>query len=236
MNAAAAVFTLAPALALGSFLNVVAARVPARRSLVRPPSSCGSCEHEILWRHNIPVLSYFLLRGRCRHCSAPISPLYPAVEAGTAALVVACVAVFGPTAEAAFAVGFCALLVTLSAIDIQDQIVPDRIVLPAAALVLILQSLLDPSAEWPVASIGAAGFLFVVVLAYPDGFGMGDVKLALVLGAMLGATVSLALFVGFIAALVPAAVLFRRHGSAARKMSVPHVPFLSLGAVVALFF
>jgi leader peptidase (prepilin peptidase)/N-methyltransferase len=236
MNAAAAVFTLAPALALGSFLNVVAARVPARRSLLRPPSSCGSCDREILWRDNIPVLSYLLLRGHCRHCSARISPLYPAVEAGTAALAVACVAVFGPTAEAALAVGFCALLVTLSAIDIRERIVPDRIVLPAAALVLVLHTLLDPSLEWLFASIAAAGFLFVAVLAYPKGLGMGDVKLALVLGAMLGATVSIALFLGFLAALLPAAVLLARHGSAARKMAVPLVPFLSLGAVVALFF
>jgi leader peptidase (prepilin peptidase) / N-methyltransferase len=236
MNAVAAVFTLAPALALGSFLNVVAARVPARRSLLRPPSSCGSCDREILWRDNVPVLSYLLLRGRCRHCSARISPLYPAVEAGTAALAVACVAVFGPTVEAALAVGFCALLVTLSAIDIRHRIVPDRIVLPAAALVLIFHTLLDPSPEWLLASIGSAAFLFAAVLAYPKGLGMGDVKLALVLGAMLGTTVSIALFLGFLAALLPAAVLLARHGPAARKMAVPLVPFLSLGAVVALFF
>jgi leader peptidase (prepilin peptidase) / N-methyltransferase len=236
MNAAAAVVALAPALALGSFLNVVAARVPARRSLLRPPSSCGSCEREILWRDNIPVLSYLLLRGRCRHCSARISPLYPAVEAGTAVLAVACVAVFGPTAYAAVAVGFCALLVTLSVIDFQHRIVPNRIVLPAAALVLGVHTLLDLSPEWLLASIGAAGILFLAVLAYPKGLGMGDVKLALVLGAMLGATVSVALFLGLLAALVPAAVLFARHGSAARKMAVPLVPFLSLGAIVALFF
>jgi leader peptidase (prepilin peptidase) / N-methyltransferase len=236
MNAAAAVVALAPALALGSFLNVVAARVPARRSLLRPPSSCGSCEREILWRDNIPVLSYLLLRGRCRHCSARISPLYPAVEAGTAVLAVACVAVFGPTADAALAVGFCALLVTLSVIDFQHRIVPNRIVLPAAALVLGVHTLLDLSPEWLLASIGAAGILFLAVLAYPKGLGMGDVKLALVLGAMLGATVSVALFLGLLAALVPAAVLFARHGSAARKMAVPLVPFLSLGAIVALFF
>jgi leader peptidase (prepilin peptidase)/N-methyltransferase len=236
MNAAAAVVALAPALALGSFLNVVAARVPARRSLLRPPSSCGSCEREILWRDNIPVLSYLLLRGRCRHCSARITPLYPAVEAGTAVLAVACVAVFGPTADAALAVGFCALLVTLSVIDLQHRIVPNLIVLPTAALVLGVHTLLDPSPEWLLASIGAAGILFLAVLAYPKGLGMGDVKLALVLGAMLGATVSVALFVGLLAALVPAAVLLSKHGSAARKMAVPLVPFLSLGAIVALFF
>ncbi len=124
MNAAAAVAALAPALALGSFLNVVAARVPERRSLLFPPSSCGTCDSEILWRDNIPVLSYVFLRGRCRHCSARISPVYPAVEACTAVLAVACVAVFGPTAKGALAVGLCALLVTLSAIDIRDRIVP----------------------------------------------------------------------------------------------------------------
>ena len=235
MNAAA-VFVLAPALALGSFLNVVAARVPARRSLLRPPSSCGSCEQEILWRDNIPVLSYLLLRGRCRHCSARISPLYPAVEAGTAALAVACVVTFGPTTYAALAVGFCALLVTLSAIDVQHRIVPNRIVLPAAVAVLVARTLLDPSPEWLLGAVGAAGFLFIAVLAYPKGLGMGDVKLALLLGAMLGAAVSVALFIGFLAGLVPAVVLFARYGSAARKMAVPLVPFLSVGAVIALFF
>jgi len=116
VNTAAAAFVLAPALALGSFLNVVAVRVPARRSILRPSSSCGSCGTEILWRDNIPVLSYVLLRGRCRHCDDRISPVYPLVEAVTAALVAACVAAFGPTPYAAVAAGGCTVLVTLSAI------------------------------------------------------------------------------------------------------------------------
>jgi leader peptidase (prepilin peptidase)/N-methyltransferase len=85
VSLAAAALVIPPALALGSFLNVVLVRVPARRSLVRPPSSCVSCEARILWRDNVPVLSYLLLRGRCRHCRERISLLYPAVEAGTAA-------------------------------------------------------------------------------------------------------------------------------------------------------
>lgn len=235
MNAAAAAFALAPALALGSFINVVAARVPARRSIVQPPSSCGSCGREILRRDNIPVLSYLLLRGRCRHCDARISPVYPLVEAGTAGLVVACVAVFGPTLEAALAAGFCAVLVTLSVIDARLRIVPNRIVLPAAAAALVFHTLLDPSPEWLLSGLAAAGCLFVVVLAYPNGLGMGDVKLALLLGAILGASVSVAVMLGLFAALVPAAVLVARNGSSARKMAVPLVPFLSLGAVVALF-
>ena len=235
MNAAAAAAALAPALALGSFLNVVAARVPARRSVLRPPSSCGSCSRKILWRDNIPVLSYLLLDGRCRHCDARISPVYPLVEAVTAALIVACVAVFGPTSEAALASGFCAVLVTLSVIDVRLRIVPGRIVLPAAATALVVQTVLDPSAEWLLSALAAAGFLFAVVLAYPRRLGMGDVKLALLLGAVLGASVSVALMFGLLVALAHAVVLAARHGATGRKMGVPLVPFLSIGALVALF-
>jgi leader peptidase (prepilin peptidase)/N-methyltransferase len=236
VNVPAAAFVVAPALALGSFLNVVVARVPARQSLLRPPSSCGSCSREILWRDNVPVVSYVLLSGRCRHCDARISPIYPFVEGVAAALIVACVAVFGPTAQAALAAGFCAVLVTLSAIDIQLRIVPNRIVVPAAVVALVLHTAIDPSPEWAVSALAASGFLFAVVLAYPKGLGMGDVKLALLLGAVLGTSVSVALMLGLFAALVPAAILVGRYGAReARKMAVPLVPFLSLGAVVALF-
>ncbi len=235
MNTAAAAVVLAPALALGSFLNVVAIRVPERRSLLRPPSSCGACGEEILWRDNVPVLSWLLLRGRCRHCAARISPVYPVVEAATAALIAACVAVFGVTPYAALAAGFCAVLVTLSVIDWNHRIVPNRIVLPAAAVALVAHTAIDPSVEWLAAALCASGFLFAVVLVHPKGLGMGDVKLALLLGAVLGATVGVALMVGMFAALVPALVLFARHGTAARKLGVPFVPFLAFGAVVALF-
>jgi prepilin signal peptidase PulO-like enzyme (type II secretory pathway) len=236
MNAAAAVFVFAPALALGSFLNVVAARVPMRRSLVHPPSSCGSCAREIHWRDNVPIVSYVLLGGKCRHCKARISPMYPVVEALTAALIVACVAVYGPTPEAALAAGFCAVLVTLSVIDFRHRIVPNRIVLPAAAAALVAHTAIDPCPAWLVWSLVASGALFLVVLAHPKGLGMGDVKLALLLGAVLGASVTVALMLGLFAALVPAAILVSRHGSSARKMSVPLVPFLALGSVAALFF
>src|SRR5688572_17584006 len=176
MNAAAAAFVLAPALALGSFLNVVVSRVPARRSILRPPSSCGTCATEILWRDNVPVLSWVLLRGRCRHCDAPISPLYPTVELVSAGLIVACFAVFGATAWAMLGAGFCAVLVALSAIDVQHRIVPDRIVVPSAAVALVAHTAIDPSPAWAVWALIAAGGLFLVVLAYPKGLGMGDVK------------------------------------------------------------
>jgi len=172
MNAAAAALVLAPALALGSFLNVVVARVPARRSILRPPSSCGSCETEIPWRDNVPLLSYLLLRGRCRHCEAPISSVYPLVEAVTAALIVACVAVFGPTPEAALAAGFCAVLVAHSVINAQHRIVPNRIVVPVAAVALVVHTAIDPTLAWMAWSLVAAGVLFLVALAYPEVLGI----------------------------------------------------------------
>jgi len=231
----AAALVLAPALALGSFLNVVAVRVPSRRSLLRPPSSCGACGEEILWRDNVPILSYLLLRGRCRHCHAAISSVYPLVEAVTAVLVVACVFVFALTPYGALAAGFCCVLVVLSVVAARHRIVPNPIVVPAAGVVLVAHTAVDPSPAWTLWALAAAGGLFVVVLAYPKGLGMGDVKLALLLGAMLGASVCLALMIGLFAALVPAGILVARHGARARKMGVPLVPFLSFGALVALF-
>ena len=236
MNPAALAMVFAPALALGSFLNVVVARVPARRSILRPPSSCVSCGTEILWRDNIPVLSYVLLRGTCRHCGVRISPAYPLVEAVTAFLVVTCVALYGLTAEAALAAGFCSVLVVLSVIDVNHRIVPNRIVLPAAGVTLVAHTALEPSPAWLAWALIASGALFLVVLAYPKGLGMGDVKLMLLLGAMLGASVTVAFMIGLFASLVPAAFLVSRHGTSARKMGVPLVPFLALGAVLALFF
>ena len=235
MNAGAALLVLAPAFALGSFLNVVAVRVPARRSLLNPPSSCGACGEEILWRDNVPVVSWLLLRGRCRACGVEISPVYPVVEALTAALVVACFAVFGLTGYAALAAGFCCVLFVLSVIDARHRIVPNRIVLPAAGVTVVAHTLIDPSPAWAVWGLVAAGALFLVVLAYPKGLGMGDVKLAFLLGAMLGASACLALMLGLLAALVPAGVLVARHGTTARKMGVPLVPFLAFGSVVTLF-
>jgi leader peptidase (prepilin peptidase) / N-methyltransferase len=224
-----------PALALGSFLNVVAARVPLRRSVVRPASACMSCGHELAWYDNVPVVSWLRLRGRCRSCHAAISARYPAVELATAGLVAACFVTFGLSGEAFLAAFFCVVLVALSAIDLEHRIVPNRIVLPAALVVLLAHTALDPSPQWALGALGASGFLLVAALAYPAGMGMGDVKLALLLGAMLGKLVGVGLMIGMVAALVPSVVLLARHGSAARKMGIPFAPFLALGALIALF-
>src|SRR3954452_1133482 len=125
VSLAAAGIVLAPALAVGSFLNVVAARVPLKRSIVRPPSACMSCGTELAWYDNVPVVSYLVLRGRCRSCGVRIPVKYPLVELATALLVVGCVLVFGPTADALIAAFFCAILVTLSVIDLERQVIPN---------------------------------------------------------------------------------------------------------------
>ena len=236
MDFALAVVVFAPGLALGSFLNVVAARVPVRRSIVRPPSACMSCNQEIAWYDNVPLLSYFLLRGRCRHCEARIPFLYPAVELVTALLLAGCVLAFGLTAEAAIAAFFCAVLVAVSVIDLEHRIIPNRIVLPATVVVLVANSARDLSPEWALAALAGSGFLFAAAIAYPAGMGMGDVKLALLMGAALGRTVSVALMAGMVVALVPSVVLLARHGAKARKMGIPFGPFLAIGSVVALFW
>lgn len=235
MNPALALFAFVPGLALGSFLNVVAVRLPERRSVVHPRSACISCGSEIAWYDNIPLLSYLLLRGRCRGCGRRIGPLYPAVELATAALLAGCVLAFGWTLHAAAAAVFCAALVVVTATDLTHRIVPNRVVLPAAGFVLVLMTAAEPSPEWALAAVGASGFLLAAALAYPAGMGMGDVKLALLMGAALGRSVPLALLLGMFAALVPSVVLFARHGMRARKMAIPFAPFLALGSVVALF-
>jgi leader peptidase (prepilin peptidase) / N-methyltransferase len=236
VNTVAAAFSLAPGLALGSFLNVVAARVPLRRSIVSPPSACMSCGEQIAWYDNVPVASWVLLRGRCRHCSAVIPWVYPAVELTTAVLVAGCVLAFGVTLNALVAAFFCAVLVVISATDLAHRIIPNRVVLPASGLVLAAQTALHPSPEWALAALGASGFLLVTALIYPAGMGMGDVKLALLMGAMLGRVVPVALMLGMLLALVPSIALLAKHGSAARKMGIPFGPFLALGSVIALFW
>jgi leader peptidase (prepilin peptidase) / N-methyltransferase len=233
---ALAAVAFAPGLALGSFLNVVAARVPLKRSLMRPRSACMQCGQEIRWYDNVPLLSYLALRGRCRDCDVRIPFVYPAIELVTAVLVAGCVLSFGVTGKAAVAAFFCCVLVAVSAIDAAHRIIPNRIVVPAAAIVLAANTALTLSPQWAIGAVAASGFLLAAALAYPAGMGMGDVKFALLMGAALGKTVSVALMVGMLAAMVPGVYLLARYGKAGRKMGVPFGPFLALGSVVALFW
>jgi leader peptidase (prepilin peptidase) / N-methyltransferase len=237
VDVALAVFVFAPALALGSFLNVVAARLPERRSLTKPRSACPSCGTEIAWYDNVPLVSHAVLRGRCRSCRASISWRYPAVELATAVLVAACFLHWGWSGRALVNAYFCAALVVLSAIDVERRILPDLIVLPSFLIVLASNIALEPerAVEWVSASLGASLFLFLAVVVYPKGMGMGDVKLALLLGAALGKAVSVGMMVGMLSALLFSVVLFAQHGMGARKMYIPFGPFLAFGALVALF-
>jgi len=224
-----------PGLALGSFLGVVAARVPLRRSIVRPGSACMSCETPLSWYDNVPVLSYAVLRGRCRRCGTRIPPRDLAIELATACLLVGCALAFGFTLKAAAAAIACGALVVVTATDLERRIVPNKVVLPAAVAVLALNTVAHPSPVWAIGAVGAAGFLFLAVLAYPGGMGMGDVKLALLIGALLGAVTPVGIMLGLLLALVPSVVLIARHGKSARRLAIPLAPFLAAGAVVALF-
>jgi leader peptidase (prepilin peptidase)/N-methyltransferase len=158
------------------------------------------------------------------------------VTLGTALLGGACGLVFDFTLEALAAVLYCWTLVVVTRTDLEHRLIPDRIVLPATVAVLALRTIDDPSVEWILSALGAALVLFLIVLAYPRGLGMGDVKLSALLGAGLGVAVIPAMFVGFFVAFVPAALLLVRHGKEARKKAIPLGPFLALGGVVALFW
>jgi leader peptidase (prepilin peptidase)/N-methyltransferase len=168
--------------------------------------------------------------------SVPRSPRLPLLALGLAVLGGACGAVYGLTLEALAAALFCWVLVVITRTDLEHRLIPDKIVLPAAVAVLALRTIDDPSVEWILCALGAGLALFLIVLVYPRGLGMGDVKLSTLLGAGLGISVAVAMFVGFFAAFVPALVLFVRHGREARKSAIPLGPFLALGGVVALFW
>ena len=235
-NAALGMLVFAPGLAIGSFLNVIASRVPLDLSIGTSRSECMSCGHEIRWYDNIPLASFIVLRGRCRDCGARIPSRYPIVELGTALLVTLAFVVFGASWYAVLAAGFLVVLVAISVIDLEHHIIPNKIVLPAAAVTLVAHTLIDPSPEWAIAAVAAFAALLLVALIKPGAMGMGDVKLCLLLGAMLGRDVAVALLFGFILAMLPSLYLYARHGKSAGKMAIPLGPFLALGSTIALFF
>jgi leader peptidase (prepilin peptidase) / N-methyltransferase len=165
-----------------------------------------------------------------------VSKLRPVAVLVLVALAAACLAVFGLTVEAVVDVLGCAVLVAVTVTDLERRIVPNRIIVPALVVALVVQTVRDPSIEWIAAALGAGGFFFIAALIYPAGLGMGDVKLAAFLGAWLGAPVVVALFAASIIAVVPAIVILAMKGSAGRKIGIPFAPFLAAGGVVALFW
>lgn len=221
----------------GSFLNVVAYRLPRGESLVSPGSHCPGCGTPIKPYDNVPVLGWLLLRGRCRECGVRISPRYLLVEALTALLAVAVVLVKHSAHDIVLGLVLVAVLVPIAVIDFDHRIIPNKITLPAAVLAIAIGLALNPSGvpEQLIAGAAAAGFLLVFALVYPRGMGMGDVKLAGVLGLYLGRSVGPAMLAGVLAgALIGAAVMARVGVERGRKTAVPFGPFLALGGVIGL--
>ena len=223
-------------LVIGSFLNVVAYRLPRGESIVTPRSRCTSCGTEVRAIDNVPLLSWLFLRGRCRHCSAHISARYPLVELLTAIVFAAVVLVRGPSPELLLDLPFAAMLIAVADIDLEHRIVPNRILLPMAVWALVASAVVRPDMlpELLIAGAGAFLFLLVAAVAYPAGMGMGDVKLAGVMGLYLGVSVIPGMLIAFLAGSVVGIALLVRHGAAARKRGVPFAPFLALGALAGL--
>jgi leader peptidase (prepilin peptidase)/N-methyltransferase len=221
---------------IGSFLNVVIHRLPAGESLVRPRSRCPGCERPIAPYDNVPVFSWLLLRGRCRGCGQPISARYPLVELVTALLFAAIALVRGLDADLLLELPFAAMLVAVAGIDLQHRIVPNRILLPVAVWGVAGAALVQTGdlPELLAAGAGAFGFLLVAALVHPGGMGMGDVKLAGVMGLYLGVSVVPALLVAFLSGSIVGIAIMARRGTSARKQGVPFAPFMALGGIVGL--
>jgi len=226
----------------GSFLNVVIHRLPRGASVVRPRSRCPYCDGPIRALDNVPVLSWVLLRGRCRRCSAPISARYPMIEGLTGLLFVACVERFGPSAEAIAAAVFCSLLLALAAIDLDHFLLPDRITLPAIAVGWLLQPWL-PTTSFLDAVVGAlvgAGALILLInvwywLRDEESMGLGDVNMLAMIGAFLGwqGVASTLFFASFLGAVVGLGLVAARRLTLKGKL--PFGFFLALAALLSLF-
>lgn len=197
---------------VGSFLNVVAFRLPRRESVVTPRSRCPSCGVPVRPYDNIPIISWLLLRGHCRSCAAPISLRYPLVEAATALLCAGAVLAHESAATIALSVALVLVLVPAALIDLEYRIIPNKLTAAGALLALALGTALDPAGEPGrlVAGAAAGGFLLAAALAYPGGMGMGDVKLAGVMGLFLGASVAPALLIAMLAGVLGGVVAATR--------------------------
>jgi len=223
---------------IGSFLNVVAYRLPRAESLVHPGSRCPGCGTAIKAYDNVPVFGWLLLRGRCRSCRAPISARYPVIEALTGALAVAVVLTKHSASAVVLGLVLVAVLVPVALIDLEHRIIPNKITLPAAVAAVGIGAALNMHGvpEQVIAGAGAGGFLLAFLLMYPRGMGMGDVKLAAILGLFLGRSVAVAILAGVLTATLVGAVVIARVGvEKGRKTAVPFGPFLALGGIIGLF-
>ncbi|HTI38412.1 MAG TPA: A24 family peptidase [Vicinamibacterales bacterium] len=229
-------------LMVGSFLNVCIYRIPQRRSVVRPRSRCASCERPLAWYENIPVASYIALRGRCRTCGARIALRYPIVELATAAAFVLEYAVLGWSPLLPVRIAFACILIVLFAIDLEHQLLPNVITLPALCAGLVAAIALPPGLrDALIGAIVGGGILFLIAevyfrLRHEEGMGMGDVKMLAMIGAFLGwkltlLTLILASLGGSLAGVL---LLVTRRGNL--KAALPFGTFLAAGALAASLF
>jgi len=224
-------------LIIGSFLNVVIYRIPRKLSIVRPSSSCPECKEKIKLYDNIPVLSFIILRGRCRNCGASISIKYPIVELSTAVLYLLNYYFFGISFMTLLGVIFVSILIIVTMIDIDFRIIPNVIILPALIIGLGISTFLVGDIWWRPLAFSAGAFIFMLIihLIYPRGMGLGDVKYSAVLGAFLSQKVVVGLFLGFLFGSIYGLIMIiikKRK----LKTAIPFGPFLSFGSLLALFW
>ena len=224
-------------LSMGSFFTVLTYRWPREESLVSPRSRCTSCGHQLRWYENLPVISWLALGRKCGSCREPISWRYPTLELMSAGLAAGSIVAFGANWRGLAVMVMALALVPVVVIDLEHRLIPNIVVLPAAALALVFAVLHNPDRWWVpvIGALGAAAFLGILWFLYPRGMGFGDVKLALLLGAVLGASVIPALFIAFAAGSILGIVLMARHGASARKTAIPFGPYLAAGALLALW-
>jgi leader peptidase (prepilin peptidase) / N-methyltransferase len=237
--AAAAAFAFLGGLLAGSFVTVIAYRVPRGESIVGPRSRCPTCGAQIAAYDNVPVLSWLALRGRARCCGTAISPRYPLTELTLGLLYAATVLVLWADAgEIALGLVFVTMLMAVTLTDLERRIIPNKILFVGAVLAVAIATAVDPGSllERVAAAAAAGGLLFLAALAYPRGMGLGDVKLAATMGLFLGRAVGPALFVALLAGALVGVAMIAREGAVARKRAIPFGPFLALGGVVGLLY
>jgi len=228
---------------VGSFLNVCISRLPKEESIVRPGSHCPKCKTPIRFYDNIPLLSYLLLKGKCRHCKAPISIQYPIVEAITALSSFFLFITFGVSLSFFYYFSFVAALIAITVIDLYHQIIPDVISLPGIVIGLLGSLVIPQITFWSslIGVLSGGGSLFLVATVYQwlfkrEGMGGGDVKLLAMIGAFLGwKAVILTIFLSsFIGSIIGITVMLIKGKDF--KYAIPFGPFLALGAVISLFW